>query len=202
LQDEQQLIRAMLRGDERAFNAFFQHYFPRLYRFALSRLGGDREAAGEVAQATLVKAMRHLASYSGNAALFTWLCQICRNQVVDHVRAAHRQSRHVVLFEDRPEIRAAVESFEAAPEFDPVQCHDKAEVGELVRSVLDRMPSKYGEALEWKYIEGLSVDEVGLKLGLGRAATQSLLARARDSFRKAVETIFGADAADLVSGLK
>jgi RNA polymerase sigma-70 factor (ECF subfamily) len=202
LHEERELIRSMLSGDERAFGVFFEHYFPRLYRFALPRLGGDVEASREVVQATLVKAMRNLEHYKGNAALFTWMCQICRHEVVDHLRAVRRLSRHVVLYEDRPEVRAAVESFEAPPEFDPAQCHGRAEVAQLVRSVLDRLPAKYGEVLEWKYIEGLSVDEIGVKMGLGHGAAQSLLARARDAFRKAVETIFGAAAADVVSAME
>jgi RNA polymerase sigma-70 factor (ECF subfamily) len=33
----------MLTGDERAFRAFFDTYFPRVYRFALPRLGGSIE---------------------------------------------------------------------------------------------------------------------------------------------------------------
>src|SRR5690348_12923631 len=58
--DERVLFRCMLAGDERAFDAFFEAHFPRLYRFALPRLGGDVEAAQEVVQASLGKAMRKL----------------------------------------------------------------------------------------------------------------------------------------------
>ena len=39
--DEQQLIQRMLAGDEQAFEAFFNSYFARVYRFALpSRFTG------------------------------------------------------------------------------------------------------------------------------------------------------------------
>ena len=34
------------------------------------------------------------------------------------------------------------------------------EVG-LVHAVLDRLPNRYGEALEWKYVDGRSVEEIG-----------------------------------------
>ena len=60
----------MLAGEERAFQAFFQSLFPRLYRFALPRVDRNEEAAREVVQATLTKAMRKLADYRGEAALF------------------------------------------------------------------------------------------------------------------------------------
>ena len=53
-----------------------------------------------------------------------------------------------------------------------------------MQSTLDHLPPRYGHALEWKYIEGLSVDEVARRLGLGYKAAESLLTRARQAFRE------------------
>jgi RNA polymerase sigma-70 factor (ECF subfamily) len=194
---EQALVRRMLAGEERAFTSFFDGYFSRLYRFALPRLNGDSQAAREVVQATLTKAMRRLADYRGEAALFTWLCQICRREVVDYLRAHKRYSERVVLIEDSEELRAAIDSIEAPEEFDVAKNYGKEEMGRMVRTVLDRLPAHYGDALEWKYVEGRSVEEIGELLGIGHTAAQSLLARARESFRQALETVFGAAARDI-----
>ena len=192
----------MLAGEERAFNAFFEDYFPRVYRFALPRLGGDPEAGREVVQATLIKAIRNLPNFRGEAALFSWVCQICRHQIVDHLRAHRRHASHVALLEDSPEIRAALEAVEAPPEDDPLHNYGSEETRRLVRSVLDRLPGRYGDVLEWKYVEGRSVEEIGSMLGIGQTAAQSLLARARVAFREALETVFGSTAADVLSGLR
>jgi RNA polymerase sigma-70 factor, ECF subfamily len=194
---EQVLVRRMLAGEERAFTAFFEGYFARLYRFALPRLNADSQATREVVQATLTKAMRRLADFRGEAALFTWLCQICRREVVDYLRAHKRYSDRVVLIEDSPDLRAAIESIEAPEEFDLALTYSREELGRMVRSVLDRLPPRYGDALEWKYVEGRSVEEIGARLGIGHTAAQSLLARARDAFRQAIETVFGAAARDI-----
>jgi RNA polymerase sigma-70 factor (ECF subfamily) len=195
-----QLIRRMLAGDERAFDAFFNAYFPRVYRFALPRLNGDVDATREVVQATLEKAMRKLESFRGESGLFTWICQICRNEIVDYIRA-RRRMRHVVLIDDEPELRAAIESIEAPEEFDLAKSYGRAESARIVRVVLDRLPSTYGDALEWKYIEGQSVEAIGKRLGIGTIAAQSLLARARRAFREGLEAVFGADVSDVASGL-
>ncbi|HKX98984.1 MAG TPA: RNA polymerase sigma factor [Steroidobacteraceae bacterium] len=195
-----QLIRRMLAGDERAFEAFFNAYFPRLYRFALPRLNGDVDATREIVQSTLGKAIRKLESFRGESGLFTWICQICRNEIVDYIRA-ERRMRHVVLIDDQPELRAAVESIEAPDEFDLVKGYGREEAARLVRVVLDRLPASYGDALEWKYIEGETVETIGERLGIGTTAAQSLLARARRAFRESLESVFGADAADVASGL-
>lgn len=197
-----ELIAAMLRGDEVAFRRFFDSYFPRVYRFALPRLGNDAEACKEVVQATLIKAMRGLAGFRGEAALFSWLCQICRRQIADHLRAHQRHHRNVVLIDDSPGLREALESIAGPASDEPMQGYGTAETRRLVQSVLDRLPSRYGDVLEWKYIEGRSVEEIGALLGVGHIAAQSLLARARTAFREAVETVFGSTASDVLAGMR
>jgi DNA-directed RNA polymerase specialized sigma24 family protein len=48
---------------------------------------------------------------------------------------------------------------------------------------LDALPRRYGDALEWKYVLGLTVEEIAGRLGLGPKAAASLLTRARQAFR-------------------
>jgi DNA-directed RNA polymerase specialized sigma24 family protein len=58
VKDDRALVAAMLAGDERAFTTFFETYFPRVYRFALPRMNRNADAAKDVVQSTLIKAMR------------------------------------------------------------------------------------------------------------------------------------------------
>jgi RNA polymerase sigma-70 factor (ECF subfamily) len=118
------------------------------------------------------------------------------------VRAQVRRTDKVVLIEDSAEVRAALESIEAPASDDPLKRCDGAELQRLVHAVLDRLPNRYGEALEWKYVEGRSVEEIGDLLGIGHTAAQSLLARARVAFRDGLEAVFGASAADVLAGLE
>jgi len=202
LPTDRELVQGMLAGQESAFQQFFATYFPRLYRFALPRLNRDVEACKEVVQATLTKAVRNLAGFRGEAALFSWLCQICRRQIVDYLRANQRHSDRVVLIDDSPELRAALESVEAPSEDEPQHQYGAAETKQLVQSVLDRLPSRYGDVLEWKYVEGCSVEEIADRLGVGQIAVQSLLARARTAFREAVETVFGSTADEVLLAMR
>ena len=94
MNDDRQLVEGMLAGDERAFASFFEEYFPRVYRFALPRLNRDRELAKDVVQATLVKAVQGLPRFRGEAALFTWLCGICRREIADQLRRLRRHAGH------------------------------------------------------------------------------------------------------------
>ena len=184
------LARRILGGDEAAFRDLFDRFFPRLYRFALARVPRDPEAARDIVQQTFCQAIERLDTYRGEAALYTWFCQICRNAVADHYRRISRSAGRVVLLEDQPDARAILESF-AAPEADePETGAMREQVHRLVEATLDALPGRYGEALEWKYIDGLSVREIAGRLSLGEKATESLLTRARESFREAIAGVF------------
>ena len=180
--DDKRLVKQLLAGDERAFDRFFEENFARLYRFALARLQDDEEAAREIAQATLVRAIRKLSSYRAEAALFTWLCAICRNETSDWLRQHLRHRAHVVLTEDSPDVAAAVDSFQAPREDRPEESYLRVEQLRLIQVALDRLPAKYGDVLEWKYVEGRSAKEIAARLKIGQEAAQSLVARAKRAF--------------------
>lgn len=179
------LARQVLQGDTAAFRALFDSFFPRLYRFALARLAGDHDAATEVVQRTFCKAIERLDSYRGEAALYTWFCQICRNTIVDYQRATQRESRTVVLLEDQPNVRAILEAFTAVA-VQPELATWQQEVRRLVQATVDALPDRYSDVLEWKYVDGLSVEEIAGQLDIGVKAAESLLARARAAFREAI----------------
>ncbi len=180
------LVARLLRGDEEAFAEFFEMSFAPLFRFALPRAGGDAGVAEEVVQLALCRAVRKLSTYRGEAALLTWMTAICRRELATWFIERKKTPPMIDLSEDIPEVRAALESL-AGPESE-VQ---RRETARLVQAVLDGLPSRYGDALEWKYIEGLTVAEIAGRLGLTAKAAESTLTRARDAFRDAFTTAYG-----------
>ena len=194
--EDRRLVKRLLANDREAFNAFFDGYFPRLYRFARTRVGNDPDTVKEIVQVTLTKAVRSLASYRGEAAFFTWLCTICRNVIADHQERVARDRQHVVLTEDLPDVRAVVESLTAPESDDPEGNFRRLATVRLIQVALDQLPTHYGDALEWKYVYGFSVEEIAAKLGVGVEAAQSLLARAKRGF----EEVYGALTRELDGG--
>jgi len=180
--DDKRLVKQLLAGDQRTFDRFFEDNFARLYRFAIVRLSDDPEGAREVVQIALARAVRKMHTYRAESALFTWLCAICRNVINDWLRSQGRYKDHIVLVEDSPEIQAAVDSFQAPLVDSPERHYQRVEALRLIQVALDRLPAKYGNVLEWKYIEGHSVKEISARLQIGAEATQSLLARAKRAF--------------------
>jgi RNA polymerase sigma-70 factor (ECF subfamily) len=164
------LARRLLAGDEAAFEAFFAEYFPRLFRFASARTGGNDDLAEEAVQTALIRAVQKLDTFRGDASLFTWLCTICRHELA---RLHQRAGSHVEisLLEEWPDTHSIIDTME------------REELARLVRTILDELPRRYSDALRWKYIEGVSVHDIADRLGLGYKAAESLLTRAREAFR-------------------
>ena len=184
LDSDKALVRRMLRGEDAAFEEFFADYSSGLYRFALSRTAHDVEAAEEVVQAALCRAVAKLDTYRGEAALFTWLCTFCRHEISAYYQRYRKNAPQVELIEDLPEIRAALESLAGPEAGSPEADLRRKELARLVQVALDHLPPRYAEALEWKYIEGLAVREIAERLSIGPKAAESLLTRAREAFRE------------------
>lgn len=181
-EEDRALVVRMRAGDQRAFDEFVNASAPRLMAFVARRSALDAASLEDVVQSALIKAVRNLASYRGEAALFTWLTEICRHELVDVQRKAARRPRQLSLDESAA-TRLAVAELRMPEHQEPAATLEAAIRGAAVMQVLASLPERYFRALEAKYGDGLSVAEIASELGMTMIATQSLLARAREAFR-------------------
>lgn len=192
---DRSLVRRMLAGDERAFDEFADEYTKALFRFAMSRLDGDRELALDVAQTALCKALAKIETYRGDATLFTWLCSVCRNEIFTHFRSRKSAPEETPLDDNVTPI-ASWEQGRVLPD----QALLRGETAAAVHIVLDLLPGHYAEALEWKYLDRLSVKEIGRRLEVGTKAAESILTRARKAFREGYQRVVGESVSPGLSG--
>lgn len=191
-EDDLKLAGKLMARDSVAFREFFDDYFPRLFRFTLRRVDGDQEAARDIVQATLIRAVRRLETYRAEASLFTWLCQITRRELSDHLTRTTREKpylQRLVELEDHPEHRATLESIPADAQAEPEAARNREDLAALVHATLDYLPSRYAKVLELKYLEDLPVEAIAMRLGVTAITVQSLLARARQAFRDVGTTL-------------
>ena len=188
--EDLQLAKRMLRGDEKAISEFMDAYFPRLYRFALVRLDHDESSAEDIVQQTLSSAARRIVTYRGEASMMTWLAQICRHELGRHFKQTKARDKVVTLFDDEPLASAFFDTLESDGKDNPLDFSEHAELISLVHLVLDQLPNRHGDVLEWKYIDGLSVKEIAERLCVGTEAVQSQLARAKRTFRRAFGELY------------
>ena len=181
--DEQELVIRMRRGEQRAFDLFFDAYACRIAAFAARRSSLDAAGLEDVVQMTMISAMRGLAGFRGGSSLFTWLCQICRNHLADARRKAARNPQ-VRSLEELTEDESVAQVVQLTDFRDPLDECVADDRRSWVRRTINRLPSHYARILELRFGDELTVPEIAQSLQISESAAESQLVRARDAFRK------------------
>jgi RNA polymerase sigma-70 factor, ECF subfamily len=133
-----------------------------LYLYALRRLG-DRQAAEEVVQDTLLAAWRHADRYDPDrGSVATWLFSIARNLTVDRGRRRSARPRLVAAAVDRPD-RSVVTDAERALE--------AWQLSEAIAS----LSLEHREAIVEVHYLGYTVREAAARLGVPEGTVKSRL---------------------------
>lgn len=179
LHKDKELVDRLLVGNRDAFEEFFEKNAQGVLRFTLKRLGGDLETAQEIVQTALCNAVAGIETYRGEASLFTWLCTCCHYEILRHRKRSARTPLHLAI--NDPGLSTS-EIFQDRR--NPEQDFRELEMKDRVHLTLDALPSRYGEVLEWKYLQHLSVEEIGVRLDVSTKAAESTLSRARRAFKR------------------
>jgi RNA polymerase sigma-70 factor, ECF subfamily len=163
--------------DEAAFERWYQRTLPRVFSYLAARTGGDMALAEDLTQQTFVAAIAQRARFDGRSDAVTWLCGIARHKLADHFRNVVRDEHRQIRMEVR-EISLA--RTEAAPE---AAVEDRTVIANAFR----QLPAEQRAVLIFVVLDDLPVAEAARLLGKGRGATQSLLFRAREAFRRAYD---------------
>ena len=161
---------AAILADETAFRAWYHQALPRVYGYLYHRCGRNPAVAEEIAQEAFVEAVRSRRRFRGQSDPTTWVIGIARHRLVDHFRREERARRH------RADITILDLDAAQPPPADPAS--------DGIDDALTELPSLHRAVLVLHYMDGLSVREVARVIGRSEAATASLLARAREGFRR------------------
>jgi RNA polymerase sigma-70 factor (ECF subfamily) len=176
LSSDVELFRCIQSGDRAALGILYERYLPSVWRYVHAQVGTDRQIVEDIVSETFLAAVREIRRLDLNNGTFSgWLTGVARHKLADHrgrlqhARDAERAIRHHAAEKDRGQDGPAIAEI--------------VEIRAQVRSVIEQMPSEERLALEWKYLENLSVREIAGRLGRTEKAIESILYRARASFR-------------------
>src|SRR4051794_17632025 len=159
-------------ADDRAFESWHRRTLPPVYAYLVSRCGGDVALAEELAQQTFVAAIDQRSRFDGRSDVVTWLCGIARHKLADHFRSLERDERR------RMQMEVHQIHLLTAP---GVGYEDRT----LIAETLGSLPAAQRAVLVFVVLDDLPVAEAARLLGRSPKATESLLFRARDNFRRA-----------------
>lgn len=153
---------AVLAGDRRAWQTWYDEAYPALAAYIAWRCGGLRDLADEAIQETWLTAVRRIGDFDPDrAGLAAWL----RGIAVNVVRNLLRRPRTIALEGD---VMA--------------RCPER---GRRVAEALATLPEHYERVLKLKYLDGRTVEEIAAESGDSPKAIESMLTRARAAFRAA-----------------
>lgn len=167
--DDAALVARHVEGDGgAAFGELFRRHRDRMYAVAI-RTCGNREMAADAVQEAFVSAFRRAEGYRGEAAVTTWLHRIVVNACLDRLRR---------------ERTAAVRRAGDLAEVDLPDRHDhhaSTETAIVVREALARLPEAQRAALVLVDMQGLSVAEAAVVLGVAEGTVKSRCFRGREA---------------------
>jgi len=181
--DEIALLQRIARGDENALADFYDRYIDAVYRFVYLQVGGHRQDAEDVTQETFIAAIDNLKSFRGESRLYVWLCGIAWRKASNLRRRRNNAKTPQPTTEN--ELREELDRAADQPTVEEVV--ERQVLRHQVWHALLALPKNYREVLILKYLEGFKVSEIALLVGKTEKAVESLLTRARDSFRAQVD---------------
>jgi RNA polymerase sigma-70 factor (ECF subfamily) len=171
---ERGLRSAVLSGDPRAWQTWYDESFEGLYAYVSWRCARLRDLTDEVVQETWLTAVRRVRAFDPERGSFAgWLRGIAANVLRNHFRS--RQRRNGPAPPPRPTAAPADAELE------------RREQAERVARTLAGLPDHYEAVLCAKYLEQRGVAEIAADWGETPKAVESLLTRARQAFRAAYE---------------
>jgi RNA polymerase sigma-70 factor (ECF subfamily) len=158
------LLRAIARGDEVALAACYDRYRVILFSQIL-RILNDRQEAEDCLQEVFLQVWRRASDFDeSRGRAFTWLVTIARSRALDRLRASGSRLRLATEAAQMPQEELGDAAKDAA----------QAEEGAVVRAALAELPEEQRNALLLAYFEGLTQTEIASRLGdpLGTVKTR------------------------------
>jgi RNA polymerase sigma-70 factor (ECF subfamily) len=173
--DEQELIRRVQQGDERAFAQIMALYKDKIVNY-LYGFSGDYQKAVELAQETFIRVFFKAKKYKPIAPLSSWIYTIASNLAKTECRRSRRMA--TVSLEDIPNSYSSGTYYE-----------DPADPGlaRNLREALEELHPRYRVPVVLKDMEGFSQEEIAKIIKRPVGTVKARISRGREQLRRKLE---------------
>lgn len=171
------MCKSQLPDEIEAYRALVSRYEGPVYNFCLKTIGSPQDAE-EVAQDALIQVFHKIHQFEGRSAFKTWLYKIvhnyCRNRISKIVRKRQVQE----AYEDHVK--------EESPANGKSSLH-QTENNARIQEALHQLKTKDKEIITYKFMLGMTLQEIAETLDLGASAAKMRYYRAMEAFKAAYE---------------
>lgn len=169
------LVAQAQQGDQQAFATLYEQYRPLVFRFLRRRLEGSEEVVEDLTEDVFVKLYEKLDRYVERGLPFTaWLYRIAHNQLVDYLRTLPRQNAQ------------PLDAVADVPERQTTSEYGSVLDRQTLEPALARLTPEQRQAVEFRFLQGMSVAETAAAMGRSEEAVKKLQARALVNLRRAL----------------
>lgn len=179
------LVRRVQAGDVSCFYELVRPYERAVFVAARGLVKNDTDAE-DVAQEAMLKALKGISHFRGEAKFSTWLIQIAINEGKMKLR---KDRRH--LYDSIEEGQPAEDGDYLPRDFAdwreiPSEALERKEVRDALNEALNSLPEKYRTVVILRDVQQLSIAETAQVLGISESNVKTRLLRARLQLRDAL----------------
>ncbi|WP_078593107.1 RNA polymerase sigma factor SigW [Evansella clarkii] len=175
------IIIEVKKGNQQAFAELVELYKDKVFQVAYRMLGNVHEAQ-DISQEAFLRAYTNIESYDINRKFSTWIFRIATNLAIDRIR----KKKPDFHLEDQVAGTEDLDYYSQIPGDDelPEDVVVQHEMQEWIQDEIMMLPPKYRSAIILKYMEDLSLKEIGEVLNLPVATVKTRIHRGREALRK------------------
>ncbi|RME23670.1 MAG: sigma-70 family RNA polymerase sigma factor [Deltaproteobacteria bacterium] len=181
-EEERRLLRAIRRGEPRAFDSLVRLHQDNVYGLCL-RMLGDRQEAEDLTQEVFLTVFKAIDGFRGDSSLSTWIYRITRNHCLNRIKFLKRRGHgRKQQLSDTKEAGAdgtplgnPLGQRPAAPD----RSAEQRQLQRLVEEKIKELSPEHREVVVLRDMEMLSYEEIQQITGLAMGTIKSRLHRAR-----------------------
>lgn len=170
--DEQKLAEYCVKGDRLAKNELCRRYAARVLTLCRRYTDND-DAAEDLMQETLIKALKHITTYKGKGSLFGWISKIAINLALNQIKRQHWQALPLDTW-----------SYDIIPE--PSEQDIELIPQDKLLEWISKLPDVRKAVFNMYCIDGYSHKKIGEMLGISEKGSASMLAKARRQLKEEI----------------
>lgn len=178
--DDELLIRRAQQGDGKALEELLFAYEKRVYNIACRFMGNESDAF-DMAQESLIKIYRGIASFKGESSLSSWVYRITVNTCMDGLRK--RKNAPISL---EYSIEKGVPFEDVCTETPETQALS-LERAEDIQRAINVLADNYKAVIVMRDIDGFSYEEISQMLKISVGTVKSRINRGRQKLRELLQ---------------
>lgn len=168
---DEELVKLVQEGEDDAYSHVVERYQRKIYAYIM-RLTNHRDEAHDIAQDVFLKAYKNLHRFDTERKFSSWVYRIAHNESVNWLKKNTRVKMESIDVREENG-RQVVSAVDVEEEY--MQREDS----KMIRSSINKLPAKYREVMELRYLKQFSYEEISSELEKPINTVGTLISRAK-----------------------